>query len=389
LKPGDEGRLLFKETWNAPAEWTTGNLTATFCTADLNENVTVIWVKEKIYHYCFSTETGKYMWGPSESEYYLDMYTRGVELPLFYDGKMYATGAGGIVYCYDLKTGTWLWTYEADDPYQEFLFGNNWWLMNMFIAGGKVYVGHIEHSPNVPLPRGGPFICLNATTGEVVWRVNGLFRQNAWGGQAILGDSVMATLDTYDLRLYGVGKGPSATTVTAGPKTTVEGSSVTVEGMVTDVSPGTEEYALRARFPNGVPAVSDENMSDWMLYVYKQFERPADVVGVEVVLTVMDPNNNPYEVGRATSDENGFYSVVFTPPVPGKYTIYAKFAGSKAYYGSSAETAINVEDAPVATPEPTPTPAPMTDTYVLGIGSAILIAVIIGFVVLILIFRKR
>jgi hypothetical protein len=31
----------------------------------------------------------------------------------------------------------------------------------------------------------------------------------------------------------------------------------------------------------------------------------------------------------------------------------------------------------------------MTDTYVLGIGSAILIAVIIGFVVLILIFRKR
>jgi hypothetical protein len=130
-------------------------------------------------------------------------------------------------------------------------------------------------------------------------------------------------------------------------------------------------------------------MSDWMLYVYKQFERPADVIGVEVVVTVMDPNNNPYEVGRATSDSNGYYSVVFTPPVPGKYTVYASFEGSKAYYGSSAETFINVEDAPAETPPPTPTPAPMTDTYVLGIGSAILIAVIIGFVVLILIFRKR
>jgi hypothetical protein len=196
-------------------------------------------------------------------------------------------------------------------------------------------------------------------------------------------------MDTYDLRLYGVGKGPSATTVTAGPKTTVEGSSVTVEGMVTDVSPGTEEYALRARFPNGVPAVADENMSDWMLYVYKQFEKPADTVGVEVVVSVLDPNNNYYEVGRATSDATGFYSCSFTPPVPGDYTVYASFAGSKAYWGSSAETAVTVDSAPAATPAPTPTPAPMTDTYVLGIGSAILIAVIIGFIVLILIFRKR
>ena len=70
------------------------------------------------------------------------------------------------------------------------------------------------------------------------------------------------------------------------------------------------------------------------------------------------------------------------------YTLlYIELTG--AYYGSSAETAINVESAPPPTPPPTPTPAPMTDTYVLGIGSAILIAVIIGFLVLILIFRKR
>jgi hypothetical protein len=106
-----------------------------------------------------------------------------------------------------------------------------------------------------------------------------------------------------------------------------------------------------------------------------------------VVLEVLDPNNNFYEVGRTTSDSDGFYSVAFTPEVPGKYTIIASFAGSGAYYGSHAKTAINVEEAPAPTPAPTPTPAPMTDTYVLGIGSAILIAVIIGFVLLLL--RKR
>jgi hypothetical protein len=154
--------------------------------------------------------------------------------------------------------------------------------------------------------------------------------------------------------------------------------------MVTDVSPGTEEYALTARFPNGVPAVSDESMSDWMLYVYKQFERPANATGVEVVISVLDPNNNYYEVGRATTDASGFYSVAFTPPVPGKYTVYASFAGSKAYYGSQAETAITVDSAPAPTPAPTPTPAPMTDTYVTSFGIAMIIIIIIGFALLLL-----
>jgi hypothetical protein len=130
-------------------------------------------------------------------------------------------------------------------------------------------------------------------------------------------------------------------------------------------------------------------MSDWMLYVYKQFPRPADIVGVEVVVTVMDPNDNPYEVGRVTSDASGFFHCAFTPPVPGEYTIYATFEGSGAYYGSSAETAVHVDSAPAETPPPTPTPAPMTDTYVLGIGTAAIIAIVVIGLILILMLRKR
>ena len=143
---------------------------------------------------------------------------------------------------------------------------------------------------------------------------------------------------------------------------------------------------MTARFPNGVPAVSDESMSEWMKYVYMQFPRPANVTGVEVVLSVLDPNNNYYEVGRATSDASGFYSCAFTPQVPGKYTVYASFDGSGAYYGSHAETAITVDSAPAATPAPTPTPAPMTDTY-FGPDIGIVIAIVIGFALLLL--RKR
>ena len=171
-----------------------------------------------------------------------------------------------------------------------------------------------------------------------------MVRQSLWGGRAIIADSIIVTQDTYSQRIYAIGKGPSATAVTASPKVSVHGSSVLVEGMVTDVSPGTNDAALTMRFPNGVPAVSDANMSDWMLYVYKQFPRPADVMGVEVVVSVLDPNGNAYEVGRATSDDNGYFGSAFTPLVPGLYKVTAMFEGSGAYYGSYAETFINVQE---------------------------------------------
>ena len=109
----------------------------------------------------------------------------------------------------------------------------------------------------MPIPRGGPLICLNASNGAEIWRVNGMYRATRWGGNAVMGDSIYATMDTYDQRIYAVGKGPSETTVVASPKVTGFGSAVQIEGMVTDVSPGTSSDSLALRFPNGVPAVSD------------------------------------------------------------------------------------------------------------------------------------
>ncbi len=388
LEPGREGQLLFKKTVAAPSEWRTGNLTLAYQTT--TEDAFVYWAIQTTKYYGFSAVTGDYMWQTPISEHYTNFYgwTEFGERPVMAGyGKLYSTGVSGTVYCYDLETGDLLWTYDAVDKYSEILFGNNWWLFGTFLTDGKVYFGTLEHSPVDPRPRGGPFVCLNATTGEEVFRADGLFRQTLWGGLGIIGDSIIATQDTYDQRIYGIGKGPTATTVSAPEAVQPLGKPVLVKGMVTDVSPGTEEYARTARFPNGVPAVSDANMSDWMLYVYKQFERPTDVMGVEVVVSVLDPNNNVYEVGRTTSDASGFYSHMFTPEVPGKYTVIASFDGSGAYYGSFAETAFGVEEAPAATPEPTPTPAPMTDTYVLGVGIAIIIIVIIGFALLLL--RKR
>jgi outer membrane protein assembly factor BamB len=399
MSPGHEGEMLFEPTtWDAPSYWEEGDISVSgfgggwFAWGNelAGANVGVIWLKETMEHYGFSTDTGEYLWGPTEPQYYLDALddTGSAARAIAY-GRFYSASVSGIVYCYNATTGEKLWEYDVDDPYTEILWSNNWWQKPLFITDGKIYVGHNEHSANQPLPRGAPMVCLNATTGEVIFRANGLFRQTRWGGRAIIGDSVIATMDTYDQRVYAIGKGPSATTVSAKPEVSVEGSSVLLTGMVTDISPGTDDYKLTARFPHGVPAISDENMSEWMLHVYKQFAQPADVVGVDVTLTVLDPNGNVYQVATATSDVSGFYSATFVPEVPGKYLVYAAFDGSEAYFGSYAEAAINVDAAPQPTSMPTPTPAPMTDTYVLGLGAASIAAIVVIGLVLILMLRKR
>jgi hypothetical protein len=111
------------------------------------------------------------------------------------------------------------------------------------------------------------------------------------------------------------------------------------------------------RFPNGVPAMSDESMSKWMEYVYMQFPAPADAVGVEVKLEVVkDPNGNWYDIGTTTSGMTGYYSIDWKPPVPGHYLILASFAGSESYYPSYAEISIVVDPAltPLTPIEPQP-----------------------------------
>lgn len=386
LEPSREGQLLFNKVWNAPASWVTGNQSISRAVGSIDDGLIAVWSKETQQYWGFSTETGDYIWGPTAPQNYLDYL--GLRDYVAY-GKLFSQGMSGMLYCYDAATGELQWTYFADDPYNQVLWANQWHIRSLFFADGKLYMGTTEHSPLDPKTRGGPFVCVDCETGEEVWRADGLFRQTDWGGRAIIGDSVIATMDSYDQQVYAIGKGPSDLDVWIQDDIIVHGGSVLVKGTVTDVSPGTEQYVLRARFPDGVPAVSDENMSEWMLYVYKNFARPADVVGVDVTLTVLDPNGNYYDVATATSDASGFFSADFEPVVPGKYTVIATFEGSKAYYGSFAETAVIVEEAPQCTPEPTPEPASTADLYLVPSTAGIIIAVIAVGLILVLMLRKR
>ncbi len=386
LEPGNVGNVLFEETWNSPPSWTDEDLSISHSATSIEDGLMVFWAKERAHHVGFSTETGKHIWGPTESQFYLDYLGHRTMIG---EGRYFSLGMSGILHCYNATTGDLLWTYRADDPYNQVLWANQWHIRPLFLTDGKFYMGTTEHSPVDPLTRGGPFVAVDIETGEEVFRADGLFRQTDWGGRAVIGDSIIATMDTYDLQVYGIGKGPSRTTVSISSDIITEGESVMVKGMVTDISPATEEYALRARFPDGVPVVSDANMSRWMLYVHKQFERPADMVGVEVTISVLDANMNFYDIGTTTTDDSGFYRLMFEPLVPGEYTVYAWFGGSDAFYPSFSETALGVLQAPPPTAPPDPTPAPMTDMYVLGLGGAAIVAIVAIGLVLILMLRKQ
>jgi hypothetical protein len=346
----------------------------------MEDDVYAIYRKETRQWYAYRVSTGNELWVSDPYPSQWAVYSSGSVIAY---GKLYVTGYDGKVWAHDVQTGDVVWDWGPVSSGLEMPYGHYPLYGGILVADNKVIVINDEHSQQSPLYRGQRMYVIDAGSGQTLWSISGVYDFPIAANSYVLGPN------GYDGRLYAFGKGPSSTTVTAAPEVTVHGDSVLVKGSVTDISAGTKQNEQAARFPSGVPAVSNESMTAWMEYVYMQKPRPINATGVDVVISVLDPNNNLYEVGRATSDSSGFYKLAFTPEVPGEYTIIATFEGSESYWGSYAETAINVEEVPAATPAPTATPAPMTDMYVLGIGTAILIAVIIGFVVVILIFRKR
>jgi hypothetical protein len=398
LEQGREGTVLFgPKTWTAPAVWkdltVVGSIAqAGWCAWSNDPLVGVYWTKENRQGYAFSLENGDYMWTCDEQDY-KDAWSDTVSASFGPDkiiafGKFISASVSGVVYCYDVNTGELEWTYEAEDPYAESYLGNTWWLAPLFATDGKVYFGSLEHSALDPKPRGTPFFALDAETGEVVFRADGLFRQTRWGGRAIIGDSIIATMDTYDQQIYGIGKGPSQTTISAPNIGVAAGTSVIIQGSVTDIAPGTNDASIKMRFPNGVAAVSDESQTDWMLYVYKQFEQPMDVTGVPVSIDAVDPNGNYIHLGDTTSDSSGLYSLVYTPETAGAYTVFATFGGSAAYYSSYAQTAMVVQ-ATATTPTPTTTSSTVEQMFVPAVGAIIAVVVIIGILLALLLLRKH
>ena len=399
LKPGQEGTLLWMKNYQAPL----GNISIIIRpeAIDPQSRIFTIYEKETMNWYGYNLDTGVRQWGPVENLRPFDTFSGSVTTEntgshqVAY-GNLYVSGYGGLLYCIDATTGERQWTYGGDNP-----AGNNtfsglaspWGYWPIFIgaiAEGKIYLFTNEHSPNTPQYKGALIRVLNATTGEELWTLT------AWGeggsfmsNNGAIADGFYTYLNTYDMQIYSVGKGPSAVTVSAPGIGVPHGSSITIQGTVTDISAGTTQTEQSARFPNGVPAVSDASMKGWMEYVYMQKPRPTDTIGVQIVISVVDANGNYRDIGTTTSDADGFFSFTWKPDIEGRYSLYASFAGSESYWPSHAVTAFNVDP---AAPTPAPTQAPQqsaVEQYFVPAVAGIIAAIVVVGLLTILVLRKR
>ncbi len=340
-KPGEEGTLLYNEIWDNPplnvAHYDVQDASA-------EDDVFCVSVAESRTHYGFRLSTGDLLWGPTEMQQYTDNwgYSSSNSWDNIYDGKYFSGSYGGQVWCRNVQTGETEWVYNVTDYYHEVLHNNLWRFRPAFFADGKLYIENTEHNPFDPQHRGAPFVCIDIETGEEIWRIP--YRGSEWSSTPIIGDSIIAMYNNYDQRIYAMGIGASKTTVSIQNDVITQGNSVMIKGRVTDVSPGTDDAGMKLRFPDGVAAVSDASMSDWMLYVYNQFEKPADVEGVEVFIKVQDPNGDYYSE-TVTTDENGMFSMMWAPSIVGEYHVTALFEGTNSYFASQSTTAFGVDAA--------------------------------------------
>ncbi len=391
LKPESRGTLVWMKDYKAPS----GNVTRQLGPVDSVNRVFFMSDKETMQWSGYNLDNGNLMWGPKgdtrDFNYYPTIGSGGVSQVGFVGyGKLYTGGYGGEFLCYDSKTGNLAWKYNNTNSGLE----TPWGLYPIFpaaIADGKVYVYSNEHSPNSPQYKGSQVRCLNATTGAEIWTLDGWAAVGGFGDQGFpVADGYIAYLNTYDMRVYSVGKGPSALTVNAPNVAATANTPLVISGRVTDTSAGTKQAEQAARFPSGVPAVSDESMGEWMAYVYMQKPMPTNVTGVTVTINALDPNGNYVNLGTTTTDSSGNFGYVWTPPnIPGKYTIIAAFEGSESYFTSSAETFTVVTEAPVATTQPTSQPLSMADVYFVPAIVGLFVAIIVVGLMIMLTLRKR
>ncbi len=326
--------------------------------------------------HCYSMKTGAELW---ESDSYSDSpwattWTVYGSMTNDYN-NVYFILPDGTVSALNLITGDEVWRSE---PYPSTEFTNNAvpYVVGVIMVGGNIYVyaGYSLSYQLDPVPRFAMMTCINATTGENTYALNGGIFPSAASNGYILGQG------NYDGILYCIGKGQTSTSVTIQNDVVTNHATVLIKGNVLDQSPAQA----------GTPAVADSAMSEWMDYLNMQnatlLNNPPKPEGVPVTLTAVDPNGNTITIGTTTTNSEGNYAIKFNPENVGTYAITASFAGSDSYWPSDSQAMMEV----IAGSEATPTPVTQTTTdntmLLYGILVAVIIAIVIGLFAL---FRKR
>ena len=339
------------------------------------------------YYVCYDMSNGKELWRSDTMGYpwssagfggYTAYSAYGLLIREAYDG-IYGINwtTGKIEWHYVSPSGaTYETPYITDQgigcmPFYSFGVGGQ-------IADGKFFTWNYEHTESWPVTRGWSVHAVDVLTGKGVWNLTGCATPRA------VADGYLITTGWADGYTYIIGKGKSATTVTA-PDTEVPlGQSVVIKGSVMDLSPAQAN----------TPCVSVDSMKTQMDYLHMQLPiagiwNNITMSGVPVYLTAVDPNNNNVDIGVATTNAYyGTFSYTWQPEIEGDYTIMATFCGDASYSSSGASTAITVGAAPTAPPTQPPVDIPDNTAIIYGLLIAVVIAIVIGLVNLLLVRKK-
>ena len=175
---GAIGSILWMKNYDPPA----GNLTISTQGVDWQTRTFVEYYKDTMQYVGFSLSTGAQLWGPTASMVALQYYGQGSmssyqsAYGIAY-GNLYATGMGGLLYCYNDLTGALKWTYgnggsgnsteSLSSPYGEYPSAI------CAIGNGVVYLSTTEHTFTDPIYKGALYRAVNATTGQEVWTLSG------------------------------------------------------------------------------------------------------------------------------------------------------------------------------------------------------------------------
>jgi hypothetical protein len=324
----------------------------------------------------YNVNTGQEIWRASSGEYPWG------EIPAYgyvYDNGVFYTGSfDGHVYAYDITNGNLVWKSDYNGNTTETIYGTQPFNGPGIGADGKLYYASATDYYMVPRPRFHNLVCINETTGHFIWNLPMGVDPIAIAYGYLVGEDVDNGI------LYCIGKGQTATTVTAPDTSVAFGTSVVIKGTVMDQSPGK---------PN-IPAVSDADMGMWMDYQYGQnamlLNNPPTPTGVTVTLSVLDSNGNYRDIGTTTTNADGFFTYDWTPDIDGSYAVYASFAGSESYWPSHAVSSFTVN--PASTGQSNTLPETSNDntmaiTY--ATIAIIIVIVIVGAILAVLMLRKR
>jgi hypothetical protein len=342
----------------------------------------IMWDATASTWHCYSIKTGAELWGTPNFASSSWASTWTVYQSETNDlNNMYIAFPDGAIRAYSLTDGHLLWT---STPIPSTEYANN--AIPCSPAGGIVLVGgniydYLGYSLSYqlnPVPRFNMMACINATTGNTIYTLNGGIDPTAASNGYVIASGIS------DGNLYCVGKGQTTTTVTAPTISITAGTTALIQGSVMDNS---------AAQPN-TPAISDANMSVWMDYLHMQnstlLNSPPNCMGVPVSLDAVDSNGNSIHIGDTTSYGSGVFNYQWTPTTAGLYQIYATFAGSNSYFSSYAQTGATVSIASASTTTPAPTSTASSSvsnsdmlTYLVIVAIAIIIAIaIVGALIL-------